>query len=210
VSKAGGTTTVTISAAAQQNTYSNISDGTTTASAGSITDTIKFRAVGTGLSVAVGSNDATHGDNVLYTVTSTANADATSLVARDANGEAAFRGLKLNTASTTTAAHMDATTATFAAAGAQTIASYSGATYKAAKVIIRAGQGTNFQVTELLVINDGAATPAVNHVEYGFVDVGTPFSVTYNAVGAAGNTVNITADAGATSTVYTVEMVELV
>lgn len=50
-------------------TYKSVTDGTTTASASGTTDTLKFRA-GTGLSVAVGSNDGTHGDNVQYTLDS--------------------------------------------------------------------------------------------------------------------------------------------
>ena len=49
---------------ASVSSYSSLSDGTTTASA-SGSDTIKFRATGP-LTVTVGSNDLTHGDNVLY------------------------------------------------------------------------------------------------------------------------------------------------
>lgn len=48
------------------NGYDEVTDGTTTASA-SGGDTLKFRA-GTGLTVAVQSNDGTHGDNVLYSL----------------------------------------------------------------------------------------------------------------------------------------------
>lgn len=47
--------------------YDQITDGSTTASASS-SDTIKFRSGGNGLTVAVGSNDGTHGDNVLYSI----------------------------------------------------------------------------------------------------------------------------------------------
>lgn len=46
------------------NAYASVTDGTTTANA-SGSDTLKFRA-NTGLKVTVGSNDVTHGDNVLY------------------------------------------------------------------------------------------------------------------------------------------------
>ena len=46
--------------------YTSISDGTNTATATG-TDTIKFRG-GTGVTTAVGSNDVTHGDNVLISV----------------------------------------------------------------------------------------------------------------------------------------------
>ena len=48
------------------NGYASVTDGTTTANA-SGADTFKFRA-GSGLSTTVGSNDATHGDNVLIEV----------------------------------------------------------------------------------------------------------------------------------------------
>lgn len=58
------------------NAYANITDGTTTAAA-SGSDTIKFRA-GTGISVTVGSNDATHGDNVLITNTGVTSLTGTS------------------------------------------------------------------------------------------------------------------------------------
>lgn len=51
-------------ASVASNAYANISDGTTTASA-SGSDTVKFRATSP-LTVTVGSNDVTHGDNVLY------------------------------------------------------------------------------------------------------------------------------------------------
>lgn len=58
------------------NAYANITDGTTTAAA-SASDTFKFRA-GTGVSVTVGSNDATHGDNVLITNTGVTSLTGTS------------------------------------------------------------------------------------------------------------------------------------
>lgn len=51
-----------------QNLYSSFTDGTTTATAGSETDTFKFRSADNKLTIAVGSNDATHGDNALFTV----------------------------------------------------------------------------------------------------------------------------------------------
>ncbi len=51
-----------------QNAYSNITDGTNTASAGSKTDTFKLRSANSILSIAVTNNDATHGDNALFTV----------------------------------------------------------------------------------------------------------------------------------------------
>lgn len=47
--------------------YQQITDGTTTATA-SAADVVKFRSANSLLTVAVGSNDATHGDNVLFTV----------------------------------------------------------------------------------------------------------------------------------------------
>jgi hypothetical protein len=50
-----------------QNFYARITDGSTTAAALGA-DVIKFRSADNKLSVAVGSNDATHGDNVLLTV----------------------------------------------------------------------------------------------------------------------------------------------
>lgn len=53
-------------ASVSANAYSNITDGTTTAAA-SGADTVKFRATSP-LTVTVGSNDLTHGDNVLYAV----------------------------------------------------------------------------------------------------------------------------------------------
>ena len=51
-------------ASVSANAYSNVSDGTTTAAA-SGADTLRFRATSP-LTVAVGSNDVTFGDNVLY------------------------------------------------------------------------------------------------------------------------------------------------
>lgn len=51
-----------------QNLYANITDGTTTATAGSQTDTFKLRSADTKLSIAVTNNDVTHGDNALLTV----------------------------------------------------------------------------------------------------------------------------------------------
>ena len=64
-------------ASVASNAYSNISDGTTTAAA-SGADTIKFRATSP-LTVTVGSNDVTHGDNVLYAV-SAASTSASGVV----------------------------------------------------------------------------------------------------------------------------------
>lgn len=58
------------------NAYANITDGTTTAVASS-SDTFKFRA-GSGVSVTVGSNDATHGDNVLIVNTGVTSLTGTS------------------------------------------------------------------------------------------------------------------------------------
>lgn len=56
-----------------QNMWSVISDGTTTASPGSLTDTFKFRGQ-SGVTVAVASNDVTHGDNVLISLSAVPNA----------------------------------------------------------------------------------------------------------------------------------------
>ena len=87
VSGATGAVTITNSdTGSAQNIYKNITDGTTTAAAGSNNDTIKFRA-GTGVTVAVGSNDATHGDNVLIT-----NSGVTSAVAGTGVGVSAATG----------------------------------------------------------------------------------------------------------------------
>ncbi len=47
--------------------YTDMTDGTTTASA-SGGDTFKFRTANGMLTIAVGSNDATHGDNALFTI----------------------------------------------------------------------------------------------------------------------------------------------
>ena len=67
-----GTTVTNTDTGSAQNIYKNITDGTTTAAAGSNNDTIKFRASG-GVTVAVGSNDATHGDNLLISLSSVPN-----------------------------------------------------------------------------------------------------------------------------------------
>jgi hypothetical protein len=61
--------------------YSSIADGTTTAAA-SGADTIKFRA-SSAITVAVGSNDVTHGDNVLYSLDLSALAAETSIATGD-------------------------------------------------------------------------------------------------------------------------------
>lgn len=55
------------SAGGLSNAYTGMTDGTTTASA-SGSDTFKFRSASNLLTVAVGSNDVTHGDNLLLTV----------------------------------------------------------------------------------------------------------------------------------------------
>jgi hypothetical protein len=51
-----------------QNAYSNITDGTNVASAGSKTDTFKLRSANNILTIAVTNNDSTHGDNALFTI----------------------------------------------------------------------------------------------------------------------------------------------
>jgi len=79
------------------NAYKDITDGSNSASA-SGADEIKFRA-GTGLSVTVGSNDVTHGDNVLYELDATLAALAGVTVAADkliyATGADAFAATDL-------------------------------------------------------------------------------------------------------------------
>jgi hypothetical protein len=68
-----GTTVTNTDTGSAQNIYKNITDGTTTAAAGSNNDTIKFRASG-GVTVTVGSNDVTHGDNLLIGLSAVPNA----------------------------------------------------------------------------------------------------------------------------------------
>lgn len=61
----GNTYTVTnTDLGSSQNIFKNMSDGTVTAAADSNNDTFKFRSAN-GVSVTVGSDDATHGDNLL-------------------------------------------------------------------------------------------------------------------------------------------------
>lgn len=50
--------------------YSRITDGTTIASASTSNDIVKFRSSNNLITVTVGSNDVTHGDNVLFTFNS--------------------------------------------------------------------------------------------------------------------------------------------
>jgi len=50
------------------NTFANITDGTTTAAADSATDTFKLRSASNLLTIACQNDDATHGDNALFTV----------------------------------------------------------------------------------------------------------------------------------------------
>ena len=65
VSNTSGALTITnTDLGSSQLIYKNLSDGTNTAAAGTNSDTIRFRA-GSGVTVTVGSNDATYGDNVL-------------------------------------------------------------------------------------------------------------------------------------------------
>lgn len=76
ISVANSSGNVTISngdTGSAQMIYKNLSDGTNTAAAGSNSDTIRFRSSG-GVTVTVGSNDATFGDNVLIGLTSVPNA----------------------------------------------------------------------------------------------------------------------------------------
>ncbi|HBH97828.1 MAG TPA: hypothetical protein DDX89_08645, partial [Candidatus Omnitrophica bacterium] len=64
----GGSLSCVPDATGGQNLYDRVTDGTTTAQAANSADILKFRTASNLLSVAVGSNDATHGDNVLFTV----------------------------------------------------------------------------------------------------------------------------------------------
>lgn len=59
-----GTSLTNSDRGSSQSIYKNFTDGTVTAAAGSNSDTFKFRGAN-GVSVTVGSNDATHGDNLL-------------------------------------------------------------------------------------------------------------------------------------------------
>jgi hypothetical protein len=67
--------------------YAQLKDGTTTASAGG-TDPIWYRTSGTGISVTVGSNDATYGDNVLISIDS-ATTGANKVLLTDGGGKVA-------------------------------------------------------------------------------------------------------------------------
>ena len=51
--------------------YNKFTDGTTIAEAASVADTFKFRSANANISVAVGSNDLTHGDNLLISMSAT-------------------------------------------------------------------------------------------------------------------------------------------
>lgn len=64
---AGGASWQDVSGGGISNAYTAMTDGTTTANA-SGSDTFKFRSANGLLTVAVGSNDATHGDNLLLTI----------------------------------------------------------------------------------------------------------------------------------------------
>jgi hypothetical protein len=70
-----------------QNAYSNVTDGTNTASASSETDTFKLRTANNILSIVVTNDDATHGDNALFTVDQT-NIDHTQLLNKGTNTHA--------------------------------------------------------------------------------------------------------------------------
>lgn len=67
-----GTTITNSDRGSSQSIYKNITDGTVTAVAGSNSDTFKFRG-SAGVTVAVQNNDATHGDNVLISLSSVPN-----------------------------------------------------------------------------------------------------------------------------------------
>lgn len=58
-----------IDTAGASDVYKSVTDGTTTATASGTTDTFKLRSANNILAVAVANNDATHGDNALFTIT---------------------------------------------------------------------------------------------------------------------------------------------
>ena len=74
VNTVGGTATITNGdLGSSQYIFKNFTDGTTTATAEVNNDTFKFRASG-GVTVTVGSDDATHGDNLLIGLSAVPNA----------------------------------------------------------------------------------------------------------------------------------------
>lgn len=85
-----------------QNAYSNITDGTNTASAGSKTDTFKLRSANNLLTITVTNNDATHGDNALFTVNQ-ANIDHGSISGNADDDHTQY--VHVSTARTITARH---------------------------------------------------------------------------------------------------------
>lgn len=102
--ESGNDIQVATGSSALSNAYATITDGTTPASA-SGADTVKFRATGTGLTIATQSNDATHGDNVNYTLGS-ATSGATKVLLTDASGGIAHNSYVLLGTGGTTAGQL--------------------------------------------------------------------------------------------------------
>jgi hypothetical protein len=76
---------------------------------------------------------------------------------------------------------------------------FSGATYKTCKYIIQAVQGTLFQTTEILVVNNGSNL--VDYVEYGRVFTGTEIANFTVTIASGTVSLNVT-QIGATATTY--------
>lgn len=113
------------------NIFSTVSDGSTTATADSSTDTLTF-AAGTGLSVAVNAST----DTVTYSLNASADAAVGSVVLPDA---------KLGSATAT------------ASGTSVDIDSFATASYSSAKYVVQAkNPGGDIEVTEILIAVDGS------------------------------------------------------
>ena len=107
--------------------------------------------------------------NATFTVTSnaTASADASTIVFRDANKDFAANIVTVEGLNKDSTVYSRYATATVATTDSTAIDTWAKATYRSCKYVIQITQGTNYQVSELLVVHNGTAASTT---EYAIVE----------------------------------------
>ena len=107
--------------------------------------------------------------NVSFTVASnaTASADASTIVFRDANKDFAANIVTVEGLNKDSTVYSRYATATVATTDSTAIDTWAKATYRSCKYVIQITQGTNYQVSELLVVHNGTAASTT---EYAIVE----------------------------------------